>query len=199
MQFNLFNIKIKISFTFFVLVLLLIIFNKTEYLYISIISAILHEFAHLFTLKFFGAKILEFKISLFGGNIKTEDFITTNYFQDVLVYFSGPLINLFFTIFCYFLSFFFHTQKLVDFTWVNLALALFNLLPFYSFDGGKILSAILKIKFTEKQSELILTISSFIILIPFIYFSITLFLHNKKDFYYLIVTLLMLLTIIFKK
>jgi len=199
MQFNLFNIKIKISFTFFALILLLVIFNKTEYLYISIISAILHELGHLFTLKFFGAKILEFKISLFGGNIKTEDFITTNYFQDILIYFSGPLINLFFAIFCYFLSFFLKSRKLIDFTWVNVGLAMFNLLPFYSFDGGKILSAILKIKFTEKQSEQIITIISFIILIPLIYFSVILFLQNKNNFYFIVVALLMLLTIIFKK
>ena len=199
MQFNLFNIKIKISFTFFALILLLIIFNKTEYLYISIISAMLHELGHLFALKFFGAKILEFKISLFGGNIKTEDFINTNYLQDIIILISGPFINLFFAVFCYFLLFSFKTQKLVDFTLVNLTLAFFNLLPFYSFDGGKILSAILKFKFTEKQSEQIVTISSFLILIPFIYFSVTLFLHNKNNFYYLIVALLMLLTIIFKK
>lgn len=199
MQFNLFKIKITISFTFFALIILLICFNKTEHLYISIISALLHEFGHLFALKFFGAKILEFKISLFGGKIETENFTRTNYFQDIFIYFSGPFINLFISIFCYFLNFYLNSAKLLDITIVNAILGVFNLLPFYNFDGGKIVGTLLKIKFKEKQAETILTIISFVVLIPFIYFSITIFLQNKNNFYFLIVSLLMLLTIILKK
>ena len=199
MQFNLFKTKITISFTFFALILLLICFNKTEYLYISIISALLHEFGHLFSLKFCGAKILEFKISLFGGKIETENFTPTNYFQDIFIYFSGPFINLFISIFCYFLNFYLNSAELIDITSVNAVLGVFNLLPFYNFDGGKIIGTLLKIKLTEKQTENILTIISFVVLIPFIYFSVIIFLQNKNNFYLLIVSLLMLLTIILKK
>lgn len=199
MQFKLKNTKITISFTFFALIILLICFNKTEYLFISLFSAILHELGHLFTLNFFDAKILEFKISLFGGKIETDNFIPTNYFQDVLIYFSGPFVNLIFSIFFFFLNFILQDPKIVDIISVNAVLAIFNLLPFYNFDGGKIIEALLKIKLVEKQAEVILTIVSILVLIPFIYFSFNVFLQNKNNLYFIIVSLLMLLTIILKK
>ena len=70
MQFKIKNTKITISFTFFALIIILISLNKTEFLYSTIIFAILHEAGHLLALKHFKIQIEEFKISLFGGNIK---------------------------------------------------------------------------------------------------------------------------------
>ena len=199
MQFNFKNIKITISFTFFALIILLVIFNKNDFLYLSCFFAIIHELGHLFFLNKFGVKICELKISLFGANIKTEGFKKISIKKDVIVLISGPLVNLIFSAVLYFVNLIIKNVDLSNLILINLGLGIFNLLPFYNFDGGKIIEILLKSKFNEKIAETIVSCISFAILVPFTLFSVNIFLRNYKDFYFLVVSLLMLLTIILKK
>lgn len=199
MQFNFKNIKITISFTFFALIILLVIFNKNDFLYLSCFFAIIHELGHLFFLNKFGVKICELKISLFGANIKTESFKKISIKKDVIVLLSGSLVNLIFSAVLYFVNLIIKNVDLSNLILINLGLGIFNLLPFYNFDGGKIIEILLKSKFNEKIAETIVSCISFAILVPFTLFSVNIFLRNYKDFYFLVVSLLMLLTIILKK
>lgn len=199
MQFKFKNIKITVSFTFFALIILLIIFNKNDFLYFTCFFAIIHELGHLFTLNKFGVKICELKISLFGANIKTESFKKISIKKEVIVLLSGPLINLCFSAVLYFVNLIIKNVDLSNLILINLGLGIFNLLPFYNFDGGKIIEILLKSKLNEKISETIISCISFAILVPFTLFSVNIFSRNYKDFYFLLVSVLMLLTIILKK
>lgn len=199
MQFKIKNTKVTISFTFFALIIILISINKTEFLYESIVFAIAHEIGHAFALKFFGVNIDELKISLFGGNIKVLNNNKIKYWQSAIISLSGPLVNIFFFLLFYILYLSFEFKFINNMFVINLVLATFNLLPFYNFDGGKILSSILLNYFNEKTVNLIITITSFLILIPFTYFAVYIFILDFKNFYLLIASVLMLLTIIFKK
>ena len=199
MQFKFKNIKITISFTFFALILLLFIFRKNDFLHFTCFFAIIHEFGHLFALNKFGVKILEFKISLFGANIKTEKLKKIPIKSEIIILFSGPLINLILSVVLHIANLIIKNVSLNNLVLINLCLAIFNLLPFYNFDGGKIVEILLKSKFNEKLSETIISCISFAVLIPISVFSINLFLQNYNDFYFLLVSALMLLTIILKK
>ncbi len=199
MQFKIKNIKVTISFTFFALVLLLFVFRKSDFLYLTCFFAIIHALGHLFALNKFGVKICELKISLFGANIKTESFKKIPIKKEIIVLFSGPLINLILSAVLYFVNLIIQNVDLNNLILINLGLAIFNLLPFYNFDGGKIVEILLKSKFNEKLSEIIVSCISFAILVPLILFSVNIFLQNYKNFYFLVVSLLMLLTIILKK
>lgn len=199
MQFKIKNTKISISFTFFALIIILISLNKTEFLYSTIIFAILHEVGHLLALKHFKIQIEEFKISLFGGNIKLLNNNKAKYYQTAIISFCGPLVNIFFFVLFYILNIFCRNKITNEIFIINLVLATFNLLPFYNFDGGKILSSILLIFLEERTVNNIVTITSFMILIPLSYLAIHIFTLDFKNFYLLIASLLMLLTIIFKK
>lgn len=199
MQFKFKNIKITVSFTFFALIILLVIFNKNDFLYFTCFFAIIHELGHLFFLNKFGVKICELKISLFGANIKTESFKKISIKKDVIVLLSGPLVNLIFSAVLYFVNLIIKNVDLSNLILINLGLGIFNLMPFYNFDGGKIIEILLKSKLNEKIAEIIVSCISFAILVPFTLFSVNIFLRNYKDFYFLVVSLLMLLTIILKK
>ena len=199
MQFKFKNIKITVSFTFFALIILLVIFNKNDFLYFTCFFAIIHELGHLFTLNKFGVKICELKISLFGANIKTESFKRISIKKEIIILLSGPLINLCLSAVLYFVNLIIENIDFNNLISINLGLGIFNLLPFYNFDGGKIIEILLKSKLNEKISETIVSCISFAILVPFTLFSVNIFLQNYKDFYFLVVSLLMLLTIILKK
>lgn len=199
MQFKFGNTRIIISFTFFALIIILITLNKTEFLYSTIIFAILHEIGHLLALKHFKISIEEFKVSLFGGNIKILNNNKIQYYQNAIISFCGPLVNLFFFVLFYLLNIFLKNKFINEIYVINLVLAAFNLLPFYNFDGGKILASILMNFLQEKTVNYIITITSFIILIPFTYLAVYIFMLDSKNFYLLVSAVLMLLTIIFKK
>lgn len=199
MQFKFGNTRIIISFTFFALIIILISLNKTEFLYSTIIFAILHEIGHLLALKYFKISIEEFKVSLFGGNIKILNNNKIQYYQNAIISFCGPLVNLFFFVLFYLLNIFLKNKFINEIYVINLVLAAFNLLPFYNFDGGKILTSILMNFLQEKTVNYIITITSFIILIPFTYLAVYIFMLDSKNFYLLVSAVLMLLTIIFKK
>lgn len=199
MQFKFGNTRIIISFTFFALIIILISLNKTEFLYSTIIFAILHEIGHLLALKYFKILIEEFKVSLFGGNIKILNNNKIQYYQNAIISFCGPLVNLFFFVLFYLLNIFLKNKFINEIYVINLVLAAFNLLPFYNFDGGKILASILMNFLQEKTVNYIITITSFIILIPFTYLAVYIFMLDSKNFYLLVSAVLMLLTIIFKK
>ncbi len=198
MQFKIKNTKITISFTYFALIIILISIDKTEFLYESIIFAIAHEIGHITSLCFFGINIEEFKVSLFGGNIRILNNNKIKYWQSAFISLSGPLVNIFFCVLFCILNSFFEFKIIYNVFVINLVLAIFNLLPFYNFDGGKILSSILLNFINEKSVDIILTITSIVVLIPFSYLSIYIFILDYKDFNLLVASVFMLLTIIFK-
>ena len=199
MQFKIKNTKITISFTFFALIILLIVFNKNEFLYLTCFFAIIHELAHLVALNKSGVVINEFKISLFGANIKTENYKKTSTKNEIIILLAGVTANLLFAVLFCVVNYFVKSELVKNMFLINLSLSLFNLLPFYNFDGGKIIELLLKTKLNEKTADILISCISFVVLIPIIFVSINVFLQNHNNFYFLVVSVLMLLTIILKK
>ena len=199
MQFKIKDVRVIVSFTFFALILFLVIFRKNELIILTCFFAIFHELGHLIALKNFGVIIYEFKISFFGAKIKTGNLCKLKSIEKISILLAGPFVNLIFFIIFFALSYFVGNDIHTNIYLINLFLLVFNILPFYNFDGGKILEALLSTKFNKKVSDALITIISFCVLIPITLFSICIFLSNNDDFYYLIVSGLMLLTIILKK
>ncbi|QSX06215.1 M50 family metallopeptidase [Sedimentibacter sp. zth1] len=115
---------------------------KLKYLLIIYISFILHEIGHFITAHFIGARVVCFKLGLYGVNmqINTNDL---SYKKKMLLFFSGPLTNVFIALFAY-------KYQLVSILEVNMLLAVINLIPVVPLDGGNILKTILEIFLKKK-------------------------------------------------
>ncbi|MBI5393353.1 site-2 protease family protein [Candidatus Woesearchaeota archaeon] len=160
------NINIEVHFSwFFVMVLLTYSlataffpmyfqsFTKTEYWIISLIAAallflsiFLHELSHsLVALK---NKIPIEKITLFFfGGVSSMDDSHITPAKEFKIAIAGPLFSFFFAAFFYGIELYF-TNKYVDaiafyLTRLNLMIALFNLVPGYPLDGGRVFRAIM--------------------------------------------------------
>lgn len=102
-------------------------------------AILIHELGHFITAKKCGYKVSRFSLSPYGVELSYFD-QNINFRDEMLIAFAGPLANflsLFFVlgVWWIFPSVYFVTES---FVMVSFLIALFNLLPAYPLDGGRI-------------------------------------------------------------
>ena len=149
--------NIKIDLKIFLFIIIFFITNQIEIYGLLMFFALIHECAHLISGMIVGFEPESIKISPYGFSInfkpKCEDYNTkikkSNLLsvKKLIVYASGPIINLLITIFtilyhkmtgCY--EIFMFTIDLIVYS--NILLFFFNLIPIYPLDGGRIVKEI---------------------------------------------------------
>ncbi len=193
MEFKIFNTDVKLSFTFLSLFLVFIIFDKQDVFLSTFLAAAIHELTHILFTYIFKMNIKNIEISIFGGNIKRERGKSASYTEEAIINLSAPVMNIIIGALLYLIS-----KKQNHLSISNLILGTFNLLPFYSFDGGKGLELLLKIKLSEKTVNKIIVIMSVLITFFVGVISVLIFLNNH-NFSLFIICGYMILTLLFKK
>lgn len=167
--------QIRIDWKILIFVLFFFIF-KTEYIYLLFLLFILiHELTHVLVGIIVGFEILRLNISPFGCYINFKINIK-NYnkkilkgtlcsLKKIIVAIAGPFANLLIAVA-------FYNSIFEYIVYINLILAIFNILPIYPLDGGRILKQNLALffgrrkalKYTDIISNVILIILIFIIM-----------------------------------
>ena len=159
-----------------------ILFNL-QFILAVMICVLLHELGHLFAAKKFGIKTNKMVLLPVGG-ISTVEKTTHSPKEEFLITIAGPLVNLIIAIILFFaipvsdyISFNlgeyftalndFSVKTFLFFLFiVNVALAVFNMIPAFPLDGGRLMRAVLDIKLTRvKATRVATTISSIIAII----------------------------------
>ena len=140
--------------------------------------AFLHEIAHLCAGLALGFKPKTMKITPVGFQIAFKTKIE-DYHKKIVLYLAGPMINFLLILVC----FLWKTELMIPketIIYSNLLLAIFNLLPIYPLDGGRILKEVIHIfkgrKVAYQKSNLISFITV-IVLTIMVSISI-LYIHN---------------------
>lgn len=143
------NFRVHPATWLFLLILILTGFEKIILPYIISIS--LHELAHAHVAKKLGYSLNKVWILPYGACVSYNDFS----FQpkdEIKIAIAGPLANAFLICATVMLWWIIPSFYVVSATFVvsNFSIMLFNLLPAFPLDGGRILSAILKLKLKNK-------------------------------------------------
>jgi Zn-dependent protease/predicted transcriptional regulator len=186
------GIKIKVHWTFFLLIVWIvfdelkrggnsesILFNITFILAVFA-CVVLHELGHALTAKRFGVKTEKITLLPIGG-MASFDKIPESPKQELLIVIAGPLVNVAIAIILYFIvpveelfnqSFTdaydifasFSFQNFLFFLFiVNVALAVFNMIPAFPMDGGRLLRALLALKMNRsKATQIAASLGQFI-------------------------------------
>lgn len=124
-----------------------IAFLTGTFMELSIIIAIVffHELGHFIAARFFNWRIESITLWVFGGVMDTEEHGNKPLYEEAIVIIAGPLQN----ILIYFMLYFISTYQLMPlsvidlFFYYNTAILLFNLIPVWPLDGGKLIFIIL--------------------------------------------------------
>ncbi len=146
--------RFKIDLSTFVFIFLGIYFNALSYLIIFYFLAFIHECFHLIMAKIFHVKIGQMVFHPLGFSLELKDILYEKSYKQIIIYLAGPLSYFI----SYLLLYFFYKSGILSYYGYltsqenNLSLLLFNLIPFYPLDGGKIMEVILLKIFPSKKA-----------------------------------------------
>jgi len=110
------------------------------------VSVLLHELGHALMARIFGIPVRRIKLMVFGGvaQFEHEPESAASEFWTAL---GGPVVNVLLGIMLYFVQPFFRSFQwgsvIVSYlTYINFILAIFNLIPGFPLDGGRVLRAV---------------------------------------------------------
>ena len=180
------------------ILLLSIIYGSFIYIFIFYLMGLIHELGHYFFAKMFSVKVNAINFHPLGFSLDLDNCSYLPFFKQLLIYLGGPLtffINqlvLFIFKEANLISVFVYNLSVEN----NLSLLLFNLIPFYPLDGGKILELILFKFISAFKTKIVILITSSIVSIYLIYLCIN---QNQFLLFFFIITNLISSIVFFKK
>ena len=193
MSFFIKDTEIKIGFLFAASVAALLCFDVGPQVQLSVLSGILHEGGHVFSLLLLGERPQKICFGLFGLTVLRRNDIKLNYKNEIITAFCGPFVN----IVMFYLNYR-DNQALFSVVAINAALALFNLLPVSGLDGGRILECVLLKRFSVEKSEIILCVTSLVVLIPLTVAGFLTLVKSRYNFSLLLLSVYLLILLVFK-
>lgn len=142
---------------------------------------LIHEFGHYLVAKLLGWKVDKIVIYPYGGCTKFIDSLNKPILSEFLVLIFGPIFQI---VFYFIISRYLGKVDLLLFKKYNLFILLFNLLPIYPLDGGRLINLFISRKNPYLKS---LTLT---IIISFIMFFVALFLYRSYVYMFIMFFLL---------
>lgn len=168
-RFQLFHTNVELHCSLFLLLLLISLSGNSIFAAASLLFSFLHELAHKAVAVHLGYTPEKISYGLFGGVLHLrEGFIKP--VHELLIHLAGPFFNIVAAFLLY------AVYQYYEFPWLellilaNIILAIYNLMPFFPLDGGKIVDLYLAIFLGYGRSQkisrffsLIFTVSLFIL------------------------------------
>lgn len=144
---------IKINLQIFLFMIIFILTNQIEIYAWIMLFAFIHELGHmtagiLLKLKPKSLNLMPVGISI---TFETYGYKKIIEIKKILIAASGPLTNLLICVIVAFLHINEQIKELIIYS--NILIAIFNLIPLYPLDGGRILKGIIRLKYKEIEAD----------------------------------------------
>lgn len=170
---------IKISKYFIPYILILILIGFRERILISLLVVFFHELTHYLVARYLGFTGFDIEILPIGAVLKLKQIDDASPLEDLIISISAPVVNLILGLFFYNLYVRYNLYAYYIFFQCNLVIGMFNLIPAYPLDGGRILRDILRFRIIYKKANNATIYVSICIGIIFIFYYLFLFFGGK--------------------
>ena len=140
--------KIRIDLKILIFLVLFYFTNQLKIYLVIMLFCFIHELGHIFAGLIFNMKIEKLEIMPFGFSVSFEDNGTNN-FKNIFVAAAGPLV----TLAIIFIFFNLKISLKQEIIYSNILILIYNLMPIYPLDGGRIIKGILQIKEEEERAQ----------------------------------------------
>lgn len=173
---------IRVNKYFIPYVIFLIIVGYKGNLIYAFFIVIIHEAVHYLTAKHYNFSGFDIELIAFGASIKFKELDDASPKEDLIISLSGPLSNFVLAAILYYINTIVHYDEIYMLFAGNIAIGVFNLIPAFPLDGGRILRDILYFKFSYKKANRIMINISTVIGAFLMFFYIVLFLKGFNNF-----------------
>ena len=162
--------ELRVNLKIFMFAIIFYFTKQIEIYALLMFFAVLHELGHLVAGILLGSKVKSISIMPLGLSIgfgvDTHDYnkkIGRGNFlniKKIIIAFAGPMVNFFIVILFLIFPFQFFSIEMEYIIYANLLIGIFNLIPIYPLDGGRILKGMLQIYKGVEKSMIIINITS---------------------------------------
>lgn len=159
------ELQIKVNLQIFLFIIIFALTHQIEIYGWIMLFAFIHELGHMFAGIVLKLKPKSLSFMPFGISItfETYEYKKLVEIKKILIAIAGPLTNLIICIIAVFFNINLATKALIIYS--NILIALFNLIPIYPLDGGRILKGIIRLSHEEIESDRIVNRISNILII----------------------------------
>ena len=165
------QVRLKIDPSFVGLICLMMIFCQQKTVVLSVICSVFHECGHLAAMCFFSDVPQKITLSAFGMRIDRRG-NSLSYCREAVVCMSGIAVNIFIAAVFVCVYFFYGSITAVQIAFINIFIALVNMIPVGMLDFAGALRCILYMKYDVKKAQGISDGVSLAFLVVFVILSI---------------------------
>ncbi|WP_125152599.1 M50 family metallopeptidase [Clostridium rectalis] len=185
---------VRVNKYFIPYIVILIFIGIREKIAISFLVVFLHEIVHYITARFLGFGGFDLEILPVGAVLKLKDIDEASPKEDIIIAASAPLFNIIFGILFYKLYHIYNVEIYHVLFQCNMIIGVFNLVPAYPLDGGRILRDIIRCKTIFKVANNITIYISISIGIIFIFYYLFLFFAGVTNINFGLIALLIIVS-----
>lgn len=156
MKFKLFGTEIYVSFLFCATLSFMICTDRTGLVIPTLLAVVLHEAGHLFAMYLYECPPISIRLIPASVQITEKLFVPDK--KSIKILLAGPLLNIAAGLTAFLNYGIYKAPFALEFSVINFALGLFNLLPVCGLDGGSVLTIILKPRTKRFSAETIIKI-----------------------------------------
>lgn len=143
--------KLKFHPLFVLYVFLCLYFGWCNDIFYYVVAVVLHEYGHYFETRKLGYSTRGILFSIYGASLNTNNAYKIK--DDIKISLAGPIVNAIIIVLCICLWWILPTTYIFTYGFVisNVVVMIFNLIPIYPLDGGRIIVALISSKVKRRK------------------------------------------------